>query len=129
MGALGGGPAPNAPEAKERNELTAVWLEFELQSPGRGPQKICREIMDVLGPAARTSGKSGLGDLDEPAKVARGLELLAGVEILPLVGDLSPAFVTRVGGQALLSQRDVLSVLAAPGRTPDEKDIANPSRR
>src|SRR5207302_2605850 len=56
IGDLGGDRHPERPPEAvkhERTELTAEWLEFVIQAPGRPPQKIRRPIFDLIGPAAR----------------------------------------------------------------------------
>jgi len=36
--------------------LTAEWIEYEIQQPGRPPQKIRRELFDLIGPEVRAKG-------------------------------------------------------------------------
>jgi len=121
-GELGGGTTQGDVGPKSEQSLTALWLDFELHSPGRQPQTIRREIMDVRGPAARASRANA--KLDESAKLPRALALLSQVEILPLVGDLSPEFVTHLAAKAFLSKREVFSRLAAPGHQPTHEEAS-----
>ena len=51
------GPAPAAkpgtPRPAPGSFLTATWLEYEIRAPGEAPQKIRRQVFDLLGPTAR----------------------------------------------------------------------------
>lgn len=62
--AFGGGPA--APST----DLTAVWLEYEIRSPGRPPRTITRDLFDARGPAARLSN-SGVPAFDDALRLKR----------------------------------------------------------
>lgn len=122
---LGGVDLTGEPGEREKpgGQLSAVWLEFELHSPGRKPQKIRRQVVDVLGPAARASGKRDLQELPESLRLERALALLGEVEILPLVSDLSVEFVLHLSAHILLVNRDIFSGVAALQKAPEEEDL------
>lgn len=84
--------------------LTAVWLEFELRSPGLQSRVIRRQIMDIRGPAARNAATPG-ATISDSTRFERALALLTQVRILPLVSDISPEFVLHQTSEALVPNR------------------------
>ncbi len=76
-------------------QLTAEWVEYSIESPGRRARKIRRQVFDLLGPAAReqTGGEIKLKPFAESQRLARELALLGGTEMLMPVCQFSPEFV------------------------------------
>lgn len=106
-GMLGGaGQDTTAPTT--RPQVTAVWIDYEIQTPGRPARSIRRQIFDLLGPAARSKAVIPAPAMTEAQRLERGLALMDETEILPLVGDLSPAFVDHLAAQSLLKNREAL---------------------
>ena len=78
--------------------LTAMWLEYQIDSPGEAPQAIRREVFDLLGPAARAAKSSTAPTIDDAAKLTRGLAMMMTTDILPLGCELSPQYVNAPRG-------------------------------
>jgi hypothetical protein len=130
LGGLGsaiGGMAPGR-KATERGsaqrQLSAVWIEYELQSPGRPARTIRRAVFDVLGPAARAQPAPAKLELDERSRLSRSLALMIRTEILPITCRLAPDFVTHLTVQRLLANRQLLGMIARsdPSRGLPETD-------
>ena len=96
------------PKQKEDSELTAEWIEYEIQSPGRPVRKIRREIFDLIGPAARKSKKYADMDISEEQRMKRNLLILSQTEILPVVSRFTPEFIQHLSAEYLLSQKQTL---------------------
>lgn len=106
--------------------LTAEWIEYEIRSPGRPPQTIRRQLFDLIGPAARSSQQPvAQPKLDDSARLNRGLMLIGQTEILPLVCQLSPAFVDELTAQRALLMRDSLVKLTGASETPAIKEASD----
>ena len=101
-----GQPPGKAP--KKDSRLTAEWIEYEIRTPGLPVQKIRREIFDLVGPAARSTGKVPKPEITEARKLERGLTLLGETEILPLVSQLSPQFVEHLITKNMLGNRNLV---------------------
>ncbi|MEE8605816.1 MAG: hypothetical protein V3S65_10590 [Candidatus Aminicenantaceae bacterium] len=93
---------------KEDTELTAEWIEYEIQSPGRPVRKIRREIFDLIGPAARKSKKYANMEISEEQRMKRNLLILSQTEILPVVSRFTPEFIQHRSAEYLLSQKQTL---------------------
>jgi len=66
----------------QATHLTALWLEYRVEVPGRKPRIVRRELFDLIGPPSRRSGAiSGL-TLDSTAFHQRGRLLLGTHRIL-----------------------------------------------
>ena len=104
---FGGG----AQEPPKPGILTAVWLEWEIHSPGAKPRRVSREIFDLLaagGRAAKPVVKPAVG---EAQRLERSLALLTETDVLPLVCKIPSEFVTHLLSQSLLANRDVLDAI------------------
>jgi hypothetical protein len=104
-------------------ELTAVWLDFVLQSPGTQQRVIRRELMDIRGPAARANGTPPISVVSDSTRLERGLALLTDVHVVPMVSDISPQFVLHESSQAFLTNRDLLLRVASAGRAASQSDL------
>jgi len=100
LGGLAGGESEPPPQAEEpkigEGQLTAEWIEYELHAPGSPPRTVRHAIFDLLGPAARGAGASGEPQFGHAQLLDRGLALLDTTEMLPLVCDISPAFLANL---------------------------------
>lgn len=111
-GLLGGLGAPT----EKQDRLTRVAFELEFLAPGEPPRVALRTLYDALGPGGRGADPVA-PELDEAKRFARALALFHRMELLPLPGRLSPAFVEDriLRGQKL--NRDALcGVLEALAR-------------
>jgi hypothetical protein len=107
-GAIGGiGNVPQK-QPEEAAQLTAEWIEYEMRAPGQPVRTIRRQIFDVLGPAARSTGKPPAPVITEAQRLERGLALLGESEILLLACQLSPEFVDYLTAEGLLANREGL---------------------
>jgi hypothetical protein len=107
--------------------LTAEWIEYEIAVPGQKPQKIRREIFDLLGPATRAQGgeKVPLPDMTEAMRLERGYALLDQIEILPLVCQLSPAFIVDLMAEKMLANKGIILDIIRSGGFSDKKELEN----
>jgi hypothetical protein len=110
------------PKQKEDSELTAEWIEYEIQSPGRPVRKIRREIFDLIGPAVRKSKKYANMEISEEQRMKRNLLVLSQIEILPVVSRFTPEFIQHKSAEYLLSQKQTLLsfMQSFNGLEPDE---------
>ncbi len=116
--AFGGGDEPT-PEPK--GYLTAEWIEYEVRSPGRAPERIRRDVFDLVGPAARTVGPPAEPNMPRQVLLQRAMALAGDTEILALVASVSQEFVAHVMNTTVLRQRDTLRQLlqtSAAGTAP-----------
>ncbi len=70
--------------------LTALWLDYRLQVPGRELKVVRREIFDLIGPARRRGGAIAELALDALAGRERGLSLLGTHRVVVVSADLPP---------------------------------------
>jgi hypothetical protein len=106
-------------------ELTAVWLDFELRSPGMQPRVIRRRVMDIRGPSARTSATPITTAISDSARLKRGLALSSQIHVLPVVSDMSPGFVLHESTQVLSTNRDLLLRVASAGQSASQADLTS----
>jgi hypothetical protein len=98
--------APGADSEGSGAELAAVWVEYELRSPGAAPQAIRRVLFDLAGEGSA---------LSDDARLALSLALMREIEILPLACEPAPEFVLHLLGTSLLANRALLaSALTEP---------------
>ena len=119
FGALEGADASPTTAAAGQGTLSAVWIEYEIRSPGREPRKIRREIFDLVGPVARAAGDKAEPTLTDAQRLDRGLRLLGETQVLAQVCRPSDAFVAHAYARAMLANRRALvAVAAACGKDP-----------
>jgi len=113
-GMLGGSvahqPSPDekAPVQPERTQITAEWIDYEIHIPGRTAQKVRREIFDLLGPAVRSAKIVLLPLITDAQGAERSLALIGETEILPLVSQLSPQFVSHLVASDAFANREIV---------------------
>jgi hypothetical protein len=97
-------------EKSEEKEsyLTAEWIEYELLSPGNFPNKIRRQIFDVIGPSARRENHIPSPNITESLRLDRCLSLLSEIEIFIQVCHLSPSYILHLEAKNMLANRDIL---------------------
>jgi hypothetical protein len=86
--------------------LTAVWLEYEIRSPGQMPRRIRRDVFDLIGPAARAAN-AATPVLSGTQRLSRSLSLMMRTEILPLACSLASEFVEHLAARSLLADREI----------------------
>jgi hypothetical protein len=119
MDAFGGGDAEPPPEPV--GHFTAEWIEYEIRRPGRSPERIRRDVFDVIGPAVRARGQVVEPNADAQATLRRTMALAGDTEVLLLASHLSPDYVRHIINTALLGRRDTLREVlrsVASGTTP-----------
>jgi hypothetical protein len=122
------GVAPKAPPAPS-TILTSTWIEYEIQAPGNPSQKIRRVVFDLVGPSARAARPVAKPSIDDGAMLTRSLSLMMDTEILPMVSRFVPQFVTHLGAQSLVANRDLLLTVARGDVTDDFAQAQNLSQR
>jgi hypothetical protein len=115
-----GGAIGNAVGVKPRpaGSLSAVWIEYEIRTPGMAPETIRRTVFDLIGPAARAASSSPALAMDDGKTRARQAGMSMRTEILPLVCRIAPEFVAHLAAQTLLGSRQLLEAVtqnAEPG--------------
>jgi len=80
-------------QAEKEAILAAEWIEYEIHIPGRPPSFTRREVFDLIGPAARTSGQTIKPQISDAQKLQTGFNLLANIEILPSICQLSSQYI------------------------------------
>jgi hypothetical protein len=108
---FGGNEPENAPPPSHGSILTAAWIEYVVRVPGEAPRTIRRAVFDLLGPAARAAKPVAEPSLDDDHVLARSLALMMETEIVPIVCEIAPEFVTHLTAQGLISNRDTLRAL------------------
>jgi hypothetical protein len=120
LDAFGGGDEPAAEPA---GHLTAEWIEYEIRSPGRAPERIRRDVFDLIGPSAWARGQVAGPPIAEQAPLQRAMALAGDTEVLVLASHLSREFVRHIANSALLTKRDTLRELvrsaAGAGPSPE----------
>lgn len=101
---FGGGP----PAASAATELTAVWLEYEIHSPGRPARVITREVFDARGPAARMAKAAAMPNFDDPRRVQRAAQLYRHFDLMAVGFVPSPEFVQHLALQNVIENEPIL---------------------
>jgi hypothetical protein len=118
-GAVDGALRPTSREA-DADDLTAVWLEYEVRVPGRQPRVERRQVFDLIGAAARQAGAVAMpARLSDSLRLARNLALMMRTEILVLGAHLAPEFVVHRFARDAVGNSDLLHAVALPGFTKD----------
>jgi hypothetical protein len=120
FGGLGGAIAREAqPSSSARSqELSAVWVDFEIRTPGETPHTIRRAVFDLVGAAARTVTPAPRVALDESQRLTRSLTLMMQTEIVALPCHVPPEFVRHLATQSLLGNRELLRSALAGESSP-----------
>lgn len=105
-------------------ELTALWLDYRIERPGREPLEVRREIVDILGVERRAKGQPPL-PVDASRKRERGLALLGETEILLVSGRLSHAALRYWLIDDLIESRGALLQFLQASRSGDREDAEN----
>lgn len=110
--------------AKERNQpatvrsgkyTTAVWIDYDIHSPGQAARTVRRDIVDLLGPAARAINPAPAPAMTESQRLERGLALMGETDILPLVGNVTREFLDYMFVTNVLHNRQVITTLSRLG--------------
>ena len=108
LGGLGGAIANMA--ATDDRELSAVWIEYEVRTPGEPSQTITRTIFDLIGPAARAASSPVPLTLDGERQLERALALTQRTELLPIACRISLDFVRHLLAENLIRNRNLLRI-------------------
>ena len=127
LGGLGGAiarglsPQDQSNSAEQDSLLTAVRIEYQVNAPGRKSHTIRRTVFDLIGPVARSHWPAGQRlALNEKQRMTRALSLMMQTEILPVVAQLAPEWVTYVGASNILANADLLRAVLEPGFGSDQ---------
>jgi hypothetical protein len=82
-------------EKRPEPELTACWIEYAIEVPGREPQIVRREIFDLIGPAHRRKDDLTGLTFDSEASRERGMALQGVSRILITGTDIPPVLLER----------------------------------
>lgn len=94
--------------------LSAIWIQYTIQAPGRPEQIIRRQIFDFLGEHARSGNTIDSLPTSESIILERGLALLGYSTILPTVAWLHPSYVQQLLIKNFLDNLEpALAVLAS----------------
>lgn len=129
-GAFGGLGAAMAGAAKQANgtsapaaeELSAVWIEYEIRAPGDSALTIRRAVFDLFGPAARAAHATTTLHMDEQKRLVRSLALMLRTEMLPVTSALAPEYLAHLTGRNLLANSAALRTIAAGASDPSAID-------
>lgn len=94
--------------ANDVTEMTAAWLEYEVDIPGEKPKTTRRPLFDLVGDDARRNGSVGDFHPNDEQKLKRSLALMRNVEILPMASAIAPEFVAHLAADATLRNSDIL---------------------
>lgn len=109
-GGFGGGGGSDG------GEFTALWLEFEIRTPGTGVTVQRRAIFDLVGPAARATGLTEFVG-DEATRLLRAATLAGETHIGLQPARLHPAVLSAAAANRLLAGADDWSRLYYEGAT------------
>ena len=90
--------------------LSALWIDYVSQGPGREPETERRTVFDLLGRSTRAARPVPAPALDDAARLQRGLSLMMRTEILVLPCRLAPEFVTHLMNASLAANRDLFGL-------------------
>lgn len=110
---------PDAVGAPHAEALTAIWLEYEINAPGRHPRSIRRQVFDLIGPTVRARPPAPAIVLSDAQRIARSLSLTMKTEILPVPCRFAPEFVAHLAAEAVLGNREVLRSFLEPDTSAD----------
>lgn len=95
-------------DSKQVSTLSAEWIEYTILEPGGVPKKIRRDVFDLIGPANRKKTVIPAPEINDSARIERGLSLLGETEVLIQASRLSPEFVLHLMSRSLLSDHQIL---------------------
>jgi hypothetical protein len=114
---------PEPSGRSRRDALTAVWLEYEVRSPGRAPRTIRRAVFDLLGPAMRAAGSAPQLPFGETQRLTRSFALMMRTEILPVACRIAPEFVAHLLAQSMATNKKLLHTILANDFSPRSDEI------
>ena len=116
-------------------EFTALWLEFEIRTPGRGVSTQRRAIFDLVGPTARTAGVQQF-DGDDATRMLRATALAGETHVGLQPARLQPSVLSAVAAGRLLAAEEEWTALYYQGASADpdfiverQNDMANLTTR
>ncbi|HEX6943117.1 MAG TPA: hypothetical protein VF128_09340 [Gemmatimonadaceae bacterium] len=113
FGAIGNAIAGARPSDAAGDEISAVWLEYEIRVPGRLPRVVRRQVFDLVGPAAREART--MSAMNDSLRLVRSLGFMMRTEILVLGAHLAPEFVVHQFARTTIENKALLRAVATPG--------------
>jgi hypothetical protein len=95
-----------------KSSLSAVWVEYQIRTPGEEPRVLRRSMFDLLGPAQRGSTPVPRVALSEAERLRRSLGLTMETELLFVACRLAPEFVLQLVSKNVLTHREQLLQVA-----------------
>jgi hypothetical protein len=120
VGALG------ASNQKPDSILSACWIEYQVVRPGGRPERVRREIFDLIGPERRRERDFGGVALDESAISRRGSALIGGNQILIINSEPPPALFFRAFIELWAKTGPLIAAVVRLG---DDPDVEEPRKR
>jgi hypothetical protein len=119
MGGLGAAVAGALAGKTKPQEMSAVWLEYEIRVPGEPPSQVRRTVFDLLGPDARANSATLPQPLDQSKKLTRSLALMMRTEIQPVVCEIPSQFVQHLVAQSFYANRKLLTAIVQDSGLPN----------
>ena len=104
--ALGGFGAEEAVPA-----ATAEWLDYEIRVPGSPPERLRRQVFDLLGPARRASKAADFDGTPDLRKLERFEALWGPTDILLQTSEFSAEFVAHLDSARIVANQKALTDL------------------
>ncbi|MDH3509205.1 MAG: hypothetical protein OEQ25_18875, partial [Gammaproteobacteria bacterium] len=114
---------------KHSAQLTALWLEYRVDVPGRTTQIVRREIFDLPGPAGRTSTSFPASILNSAAFRERGRSLLGVHRILVTSAALPQVALERAGLELWAKQGPQIAAIARLVSGSDDQEVEHRAYR
>ena len=112
-------------------EFTALWLELEIRTPGRGVSIQRRAVFDILGPAARAAGVTEFTG-DDTTRMLRAAALAGETQVALQPARLDATVLSAAAAGRLLANEEAWTTLyyQGAGADPDflvarQNDLAN----
>lgn len=106
------------------NLLTAVWIEYELRSPGRRARVVRRSVFDLVGPANRRESRFDVvRSPTDSLRLARSLALMMRTQILVLGAHPASEFVMHTFARSATANAELLRAIAMPGSAFDQHRV------
>ncbi|HSZ55261.1 MAG TPA: hypothetical protein VK797_06345 [Tepidisphaeraceae bacterium] len=119
-----GGPGNDQPAAppKPSGMLTAEWVEFVFESPGRPIRTVRRQMFDLIPPGARKSqAQVAEPVLSDRQRLDRAAAALGAIDVLPLGNQLSSEFVEEISLANLKENHQAILDVLRNGGTDQKK--------
>ena len=109
-------------DQKPTTQLSACWIEYQINSPGQAPRVVRREVFDLIGPARRAEGGASELEADEQAIRERGVALLGTHRILVTSVEIPPVALQKAALELWAEQGPQLAALVRVAHNPDASE-------